>query len=95
MINFSDPSLKKYGQVKTSKSEEKSNAKKQNDILLIRLADFINNVVGRRKLPENVNEKLLGTFVCFHEIFQATRGHGWPKASHDHGSAEGRPWVAV
>ena len=61
--------MKKYGQIKTSQSEEKSNSKKQNDILLIRLADFINNVVGRRKLPENVNEKLLGTFVCFHEIF--------------------------
>ena len=59
-INFSDPSLKKYGQVKTSKSEEKSDAKKQNDILLIRLADFINNVVGRRKLPGNVDEKILG-----------------------------------
>jgi len=55
-----DPSLKKYGQVKTSKSEEKSDAKKQNDILLIRLADFINNVVGRRKLPGNVDEKILG-----------------------------------
>ena len=28
-------------------------------------------------------------------IFQAPRGHGWPKASHDHGLAEGQPWVAV
>ena len=28
-------------------------------------------------------------------FIQATRGHGWPKASHDHGSAEGRPGVAV
>ena len=58
---ISDPSLKKYGQIKAPQSEEKYNAKKQNDILLIRLADFINNVVGRRKLPGNVDEKLLGT----------------------------------
>ena len=29
------------------------------------------------------------------KFIQATRGHGWPKASHDHGPAEGRPWGAV
>ena len=43
--------------------------------------------------------KVHGVFGDFYlkqtSIFQATRGHGWPKASHDHGSAEGRPRVAV
>ena len=29
-------------------------------IQLIRLANFINKVVGQRKLPENIDEKILG-----------------------------------
>ena len=41
------------------------------------------------------NRKIVELYVNCIIIIQATRGHGWPKASHDHGSAEGQPGVAV
>ena len=42
-----------------------------------------------------IKTRVLKSTQYYYTIIQATRGHGWPSASHDHGSAEGRPWVAV
>ena len=49
-------------------------------------------LVGWQKEVFVAVRRLVVAYLIF---FQATRGHGWPQASHDHGSAEGRPWVAV